>query len=450
MPEPCQVLFVDDELPVRMAVLQWLELAGMTVTALGDALEALRLTGPDFPGIVVSDVRMPGLGGFELLDRVLEMDRYLPVVLVTGHGDIAMAVEAMRRGAYDFIEKPFVPERLVDTIRRAFEKRQLVLENRRLRSGSGAAGIEARLMGTSPAMERLRREVLELAGTAINVVIRGETGTGKELVARCLHDFGPRGRRPFVAVNCGAIPETMFESEFFGHEAGAFTGAAGRRIGRLEYAHGGTVFLDEIESMPASLQVKVLRALQERTIERLGSHQSITVDLRVVAAAKLDLLEAVHAGSFREDLYYRLNVAEIHIPPLRQRGQDIVLLFEFFASEAARLHGREPRPLGAADAGRLLAHGWPGNVRELKNAAERFALGLSGLSLPGSVPAAPPPAGLSLAAVVADFERRTIEAAMAACQGDVSRVMAMLELPRRTLNEKMVRYSIDRNRFVAR
>jgi len=447
------VLFIDDEMPVRVAVGQWLELAGLRVELFAEAEAALPRLSPDFPGIVVSDVRMPRLGGLDVLGHAMAVDRDLPVVLVTGHGDVAMAVEAMRQGAYDFIEKPFVPERLVDIIRRALEKRALVLENRRLRvrAGAGDGGIAARLLGTSAAMQRLRGEILELAATPLNVVIRGETGTGKELVARCLHDFGPRAARPFVAVNCGAIPETMFESEFFGHEAGAFTGATGRRPGKLEHADGGTVFLDEIESMPAALQVKVLRALQERVIERLGSHASIPVDLRVVAAAKLDLLEAVRGGGFREDLYYRLNVAELHIPPLRRRREDIVLLFEYFAAETARRHGRDPRPLGDGDTARLLAHSWPGNVRELRNAAERFALGVGGVTLPGAAVAAvaeTPPPGLSLAALVADYERRTIEAAFAAAQGDVVRVMALLELPRRTLNEKMARYAIDRTRFL--
>ena len=453
MPDSPLVLFIDDEMPVRMAVEQWLGLAGMSVATFAEAETALARLSPAFPGIVVTDLRMPRLGGMDVLRRATDLDRDLPVVLVTGHGDVVQAVEAMRQGAYDFIEKPFAPDRLVDTIRRALEKRRLVLENRRLRRhANGATGVEARLMGTSPAMERLRRDVVDLAGTTINVIIRGETGTGKEVVARCLHDLGPRAGRPFVAVNCGAIPETMFESEFFGHEAGAFTGAAGRRVGKLEHAHGGSVFLDEIESMPQALQVKVLRALQERTIERLGSHQSIPVDLRTIAAAKLDLLDAVRAGSFREDLYYRLAVAEIHIPPLRQRREDIPLLFEFFAAAAARAHGRDPRSPGPDDMARLMAHPWPGNVRELKNAAERFAVGPGGLSLPGAPAGAEPDiaSGPGLAALVGDFERRAIERAFADCQGDVGRVMDMLDLPRRTLNEKMARYGIDRQRFLPR
>ncbi|WP_448191308.1 sigma-54-dependent transcriptional regulator [Azospirillum sp. sgz301742] len=451
--ESCDVLVVDDEQAVRVALVQWLGLAGLRTVAVEDAAAALDRLDADFPGILVSDIRMPRMDGLTLMRHALERDPDLPVVLVTGHGDIAMAVDAMRQGAYDFIEKPFVPDRLADTVRRACEKRRLVLEIRRLRRQVTAdSGIEARILGTAAAMDALRRQILELSGTNVNVIVHGETGTGKELVARCLHDLGPRAGQPFVAVNCGAIPESMFESEFFGHEPGAFTGAAGRRAGKFEHAHRGTLFLDEIESMPMALQVKVLRALQERTVEPLGSNRSIPIDVRTVAATKVDLLEAVRAGRFREDLYYRLSVAEILIPPLRRRADDIPLLFEYFASEAARIHGRPPRTLGSADRAALMGHGWPGNVRELKNAAERFALGLGAgtVSLaPGSGgDTAAPGASRPLSEMVADFECRAIRSAFAACDGDVGRVMERLDIPRRTLNEKMQRYGIDRQAFV--
>ncbi|WP_448203935.1 sigma-54-dependent transcriptional regulator [Azospirillum sp. sgz302134] len=453
MSEPCDVLVVDDEQPVRLALVQWLGLAGLRTVALEDASAALDRLDTDFPGILVTDIRMPRMDGLTLMRHALERDPDLPVVLVTGHGDIAMAVDAMRQGAYDFIEKPFVPDRLVDTLRRACEKRRLVLENRRLRRQVTAdSGIEARLLGTSAVMDALRRQVLDLSGTSVNVIIHGETGTGKELVARCLHDLGPRAGHPFVAVNCGAIPESMFESEFFGHEAGAFTGAVGRRAGKFEHAHRGTLFLDEIESMPMALQVKVLRTLQERTVEPLGSNRSIPVDVRTVAATKVDLLEAVRAGRFREDLYYRLSVADIRIPALRDRAEDIPLLFEHFVAEAARVHNRTPRAPTADDRAALVAHGWQGNVRELRNAAERFALSLGDGALspgPGSGGGSPSPADLRpLAELVADFESRKIRAAFAACDGDVGRVMERLDIPRRTLNEKMQRYGIDRQAFL--
>jgi len=453
MSEPCRVIFVDDEVSVRLAVEQWLGLVGIEVIVCASARDALAKL-PSEDAILVTDVKMPETDGIELLRIAVQQDADRPVVLLTGHGDIAMAVEAMRGGAYDFVEKPFEPDRLVETIRRACEKWRLVLENRRLRAQlHGKVGIESRIIGTSPAIDALRRSVLDLASTYVNVVIRGETGTGKELVARCLHDFGQRAAQPFVAINCAAVPEAIFESEFFGHEVGAFTGAVARRTGKFEHANGGTLFMDEIESMPLALQVKTLRALQEHAVERLGSHKSIRVDVRTVAAAKVDLLGEVHAGRFREDLYYRLDVAELHIPPLRERKEDIPLLFEFMASEAAALHGREPRPLTDANLQQLLAHDWPGNVRELKNAAERHAIGI-GAGVVSMSPAAAPSAGMvdapvreSLSVQVERFERACIEGALKTCRGDIRATMELLNLPRRTLNEKMARYGIDRRKF---
>jgi two-component system C4-dicarboxylate transport response regulator DctD len=438
-----QVIVVDDEAAIREAVQQWLELSGCDVRTCASATEALALVDRDFPGIVVSDVRMPGTDGLQLLDKLLQIDSDLPVILVTGHGDVPMAVQALRQGAYDFIEKPFTPERLLDSVRRALDKRRLVCENRQLRQQVADKGrIESQLIGISRPMENLRRQILELAGTSVNVLIRGETGSGKERVARCLHDFSARARKAFAALNCAAIPETIFESELFGHESGAFTGAQARRIGRIEHADGGTLFLDEVESMPLAQQVKLLRVLQEKTLERLGSNKSIQVDLRVISAAKPDLLDEVKAGRFREDLVYRLNVATLHIPPLRERREDIPLLFEHFAHEAAQRHGREAPPLAPSELARLLGHDWPGNVRELINAAERHALGLS----------SPPPAerfaGQALAQQMETFEAQCLHNALLHCQGNITAVMEMLQLPRRTLNEKMQRHGLARGDYL--
>lgn len=438
-----QVIVVDDEAAIREAVQQWLELSGFEVRACASASEALALVDRDFPGIVVSDVRMPGSDGLQLLDKLLQIDSDLPVILVTGHGDVPMAVQALRQGAYDFIEKPFTPERLLDSVRRALDKRRLVCENRQLRQQVADKGrIESQLIGISRPMENLRRQILELAGTSVNVLIRGETGSGKERVARSLHDFSPRARKAFAALNCAAIPESIFESELFGHESGAFTGAQAKRIGRIEHADGGTLFLDEVESLPLAQQVKLLRVLQEKTLERLGSNKSIQIDLRVISAAKPDLLDEVKAGRFREDLVYRLNVATLHIPPLRERREDIPLLFEHFAHEAAQRHGREVPPLAPSELARLLGHDWPGNVRELINAAERHALGLS----------SPPPAerfaGQALAQQMEAFEAQCLHNALLQCQGNISAVMEMLQLPRRTLNEKMQRHGLARGDYL--
>ncbi|MCQ9471096.1 sigma-54 dependent transcriptional regulator [Pseudomonas alliivorans] len=440
------VIVVDDEAPIRQAVEQWLTLSGFTVQVFARAEECLAELPEHFPGVVLTDVRMPGISGLELLARLQVIDKDLPVILLTGHGDVPMAVEAMREGAYDFLEKPFSPETLISSLRRALEKRQLILENRRLHEQADArTRLDATLLGMSPSLQTLRRHVLELSQLSVNVIIRGETGSGKELVARCLHDFGPRASKPFVALNCAAIPEHLFEAELFGHESGAFTGAQGKRIGRLEYAHGGTVFLDEIESMPMAQQVKLLRVLQDKRLERLGSNQSIDVDLRIIAATKPDLLEEARAGRFREDLAYRLNVAELRLPALRERREDIPLLFNHFARAAATRMGRAAPLLNAARLSQLLSHDWPGNVRELANAAERQTLGLT---QPDSEPCAES-TGQSLSAQQEAFEAQCLRASLSRHKGDIKAVLHELQLPRRTLNEKMQRHGLTRELFLS-
>ncbi len=446
MPETGPILFVDDEASMRHAVTQWLGLAGFEMLVHEKAITALNVLNGDFPGILVTDLKMDGMDGMELLRRAQQVDPELPVVVITGHGDVETAVEAMRLGAYDFIEKPFAPERFLEVVRRASEKRQLVVENRRLRRAVGEQTLSSRIIGTSTAAERLRATVAELAGTDVSIILYGETGVGKDLVARCIHDFGRRHKANYVAVNCAAVPETMFESEFFGHEAGAFTSASRARVGKIEHASGGTLFLDEIDSMPLSMQTKLLRALQERIIERLGSNRNIPVDIRPIAASKVDLRTAGGDGRFRSDLYYRLSVAELTIPPLRDRAEDVPLLFEYFAASAATAHGREPRPVSSTVLSLLMTHGWPGNVRELRNAAERYALGLPGPLLPQQQPDAGGER-LSLAQQVEAFERALIERCLTETGGRISAVIERLNIPRRTLSEKMARLGIDRQRF---
>ncbi|MNZ48149.1 C4-dicarboxylate transport transcriptional regulatory protein DctD [compost metagenome] len=437
------VILVDDERSIRDAVEQWLSLSGFDVKLFSRAEECLAHLPAHFPGVILSDVRMPGMSGLELLAKLQHQDVDLPVILLTGHGDVPMAVEAMREGAYDFLEKPFSPETLLNSLRRALDKRRLLLENRALHEQADhRSRLEASLLGVSQGLQTLRRQVLDLAALPVNVLIRGETGSGKELVARCLHDFGSRADKPFVALNCAAIPEQLFEAELFGHESGAFTGAQGKRIGKLEYADGGTLFLDEIESMPLAQQVKLLRVLQDKKLERLGANQSIDVDLRIIAATKPDLLDEARAGRFREDLAYRLNVAQLRLPPLRERREDIPLLYEHFAQAAAQRLGRSHGPLSGAQLSRLLSHDWPGNVRELANVAERQVLGLD----------EPEPAaietGQSLAAQQEAFEAQCLRAALTRHNGDIKAVLEELHLPRRTFNEKMQRHGLTREMFL--
>ena len=332
MGDDIRVLVVEDDENVRFGVEQAVALAGFPVSAFESAAQALAEVAPGAPLVIVSDVRMPGIDGLQLLDKVMAIDSQIPVVLISGHADISTAVGAMQVGAYDFIEKPFSSDHIAGRVARAVEKRRLTLEVQGLRAAlDNWQGIEALVLGKSPAIAEVRKKILRLADTSVSVLITGETGTGKELIARSLHDFGGRRDKHFVALNCGGLPEQIFESELFGHEAGAFTGAIKKRVGKIEWAHGGTLFLDEIETMPVGLQIKMLRVLQERTLERLGANESISVDCRVIAASKADLTALSADGRFRSDLLYRLNVAQIELPPLRERREDVPLLFEHFA-----------------------------------------------------------------------------------------------------------------------
>jgi len=411
------------------------------VQAFADAESALAALARGRPGAVVSDVRLPGRDGIALLHELQQRDRELPVILVTGHGDVAMAVQAMRDGAHDFIEKPFTSEQLVRVTRQALEKRALLLENRRLKEALPTQdGLP--VIGQSPAMQEVRRLIAALAPTDVDILINGETGCGKEVVARAIHSASGR-RGPFVAINCAALPESVFESEMFGHEAGAFTGAGKRRVGKIEYAHGGTLFLDELESMPLNLQVKLLRALQERSIERLGGNAPVAVDCRVVAASKADLKALSDSGAFRADLYYRLNVVSLDLPPLRQRKEDIPLLMAHFLGQAAQRFGREVPTWSEADLTRWQAQEWPGNVRELKNTAERFCLGLerpAGSTVPADQ-------HLSLADRLEQVERSCIEEALQSAAGNVALAAERLQLPKKTLYDKLTRLNIQAETF---
>ena len=442
-----QVILVDDDPHLRQALSQTLDLAGLKVVALADAQGLAERIEADWPGVVVSDIRMPGIDGLQLLEQLHGRDSELPVLLITGHGDVPLAVQAMRAGAYDFLEKPFATDALLDSVRRALALRRLVLDNRSLRLAlSDRQQLATRLVGHSPSMLRLREQIGALAGTRADVLILGETGAGKEVVARALHDLSSRRDGPFVAINAGALAESVVESELFGHEPGAFTGAQKRRIGKFEFANGGTLFLDEIESMSLDVQVKLLRMLQERVVERLGGNQLIPLDIRIIAATKEDLRQTADQGRFRADLYYRLNVAPLRIPPLRDRGDDILVLFQHFADAASQRHSLAPHALLPAQRAMLLRHTWPGNVRELQNAAERFALGLE-LALDGQLPAAAAaaPSVLSgnLSEQVEQFERSLIAAELAQPHSSMRSLAEALGIPRKTLHDKLRKHGLS-------
>ncbi|MCA1769437.1 MAG: sigma-54 dependent transcriptional regulator [Halomonas sp.] len=441
------VIIIDDEPHLRISAGQTLELAGYLPEPYPSAEEALAVLAPDFPGVVVSDIRMPGMDGMALLREVRLRDPDMPVILITGHGDISTAVEAMREGAWDFLEKPFAAERLIEVVRRGVVKRHLSLENRELKAELEAqqSALGPRLVGRTQAIQRLASMVQRISQVDADVLVFGETGAGKDLVARAIHERSRRASRPFVAINCGAVPESIIESELFGHEKGAFTGAVERRIGKFEYANHGTVFLDEIESMPLALQVKLLRVLQERSVERLGSNVPVPLDIRVIAATKVDLKAAAETGVFREDLYYRLNVVTLPVPPLRERREDIPLLFQHFAVVAANRSGLEAPPLDAAGISALLAHDWPGNVRELRNLAERYVLlGVAfDYRLEALLEGAESEAGeFALPQQVELFEKSLIDQALARQRGRVTEVAEQLGLPRKTLYDKLRKYGL--------
>ena len=439
------VLYVEDDPAVRIGSTQALQIAGFEVIAVGSAEKAIGHLVPGFRGILVSDVKLPGMSGLQLLERAQSIDRDMPVILVTGHGDISMAVQAMRIGAYDFVEKPFTSDQLSDVVRRAIEKRSLSLEVESLRTRLHSSNaIEAKIVGRSSAMVELRRVILDIASTNADVLITGETGTGKELVARCLHDYGGRKTGPFAALNCGGMPETLFESEVFGHEAGAFAGAAKRRVGKIEHAKGGTLFLDQIETLPLNLQVKLLRSLQERKFERLGSNELLPMDCRVIAATKEDLLRPPPEISFRSDLYYRLSVVVLGIPPLRERREDIPALFSHFLLQASLRYDRPVPEVTATRMQELLAHSWPGNVRELSNAADRTVLKLPFRERSDS---AEPGVARALDEQVALFERCLIEEALAASGGRAATASELLKIPKKTLYDKLKRLGLSTDEF---
>jgi DNA-binding NtrC family response regulator len=378
------VLVVDDKEMLRDSVGATLARAGLTVEAAGDGPAALSAIARSRPDCVVTDLKMPGMDGLGLIEAIRTLDEDLPVVLMTAFGTIETAVRAIKLGAFDYVTKPFEGDELLITVKRAVQHGQLVRENAVLRTGAGAGSARAasgaelvglhRLVGDSPAMRRVKEQVLAVAESAGTVLICGESGTGKEVVARAIHELSPRDRQAFLGVNCAALSDTLLESELFGHEKGAFTGADKVRKGRFELADRGTLLLDEISEVPPRVQAKLLRVLQERVLERVGSSTSIGVDVRVIATSNRDLPKSVAKGEFRQDLFFRLNVLPVHLPPLRDRAEDIVPLAEHFLRQISLRDGKPLLRLSEAAAAAMTAYSWPGNVRELQNICERAAV----------------------------------------------------------------------------
>jgi DNA-binding NtrC family response regulator len=452
---PATVLLVDDEKNIQLTLSRALSMEGYAVEIAGGGKEALEKIAALPVDVVVMDVRMPDLDGLAVLERARETRPGLPVVIMSGHGSIETVRSAFKLGAFDYLEKPITEkERLLVAVRNALALRSLAEENAALRREAGAAEAGG-MIGAGAAMRRLEDVIRRTAPSEGRVLVTGENGTGKELVARAIHDGSRRKDRPFVKMNCAAVPAELVESELFGHERGAFTGAIAARRGRFEQADGGTLFLDEVGDMPASMQAKVLRVLQEGELERVGGTQTLKVDVRVVAATNKDLAAEVKAGRFREDLFYRLAVVPIHVPPLRERREDVPALAERFLVEACERNGRRPMRLGRDALLALQTHEWPGNVRELRNLVERLTILSDGPEIgPSDVAAVLPGArkpradrfraGASFHELVEEAEREVVLGALDANDDNVSETARALGLERSHLYKKMRALGIKR------
>jgi two-component system response regulator HydG len=449
-----RILVVDDEATARNGLGKLLEQEGYLVDLAADGQEALTQILESPPALVISDLKMPNMDGMELLKQLRERSVEVPVVVATAFGEVSTAVSAMRAGAEDYLTKPIDFDALLLVVERTLAREELKSEAENLRRQLRARdkeGLEG-LLGASAAMQRVYQMVRQVAGARATVLITGESGTGKGEVARAVHQLSPRANAPFVTLQCAALAESLLESELFGHEKGAFTGADKRRIGRFEQADGGTLFLDEIGEIPAATQIKLLRVLQERTFERVGGNETLKVDVRVVAATNKNLAEEVRERRFREDLYYRLNVVHIDMPPLRQRGNDVVLLAEHFLRRFARENNRRIDGFSDGARAKLVAHRWPGNVRELENAIERAVVFTEGESVeaealpfdaaPATIEGGPRIPG----ATMAELEKHAILTTLEAVGGSTSRAAEMLDISARTIQYRLHEYGLAASR----
>jgi len=450
-----KLLVVEDEPNMRRVLELQLSGAGYDVQKAATAEEALRILERDGVDLLLTDLRLPGMDGLQLLERIRGTDGAPPVIVMTAFGTVETAVQAMKAGASDYILKPFSLDDLTMTVEKVLELRSLRDENRRLKDELGHRYQFDNIIGQSPKMQEVFAAVARVAPTRATVLLAGESGIGKDLIARAIHHHSPRRDRPFVKINCSAIPENLMESELFGYERGAFTGASTSRAGKFEQADGGTVFLDEIGDVPPPVQVKLLRVLQEREFERLGSNKTQTVDVRVVAATNQDLRAALEQGAFREDLYYRLNVVPINIPPLRERKGDIPNLVEHFLAKYADDTGGRIRSITPAAMEKLMGYSWPGNVRELENIIQRAMVLATGPELQpsdiqldadrgpaartsgGAIPFLPD--GLSLD----QYEQELIREALRRCDGNKSQAARLLGLSRNALRYRLTQMGIE-------
>lgn len=442
-----QVILIDDEVDVVDAVSEMLELEGFNVSGFTNPTLALKALPSHQHAVILCDVRMPAIDGLSLLNSIQASAPHLPVLLMSGHGDIPMAIEAIKLGAFDFLEKPLNNNKLIEKLNQAIDVSHNSIATPTI-SAIDQQDIESVIIGQSQSIQHIRQQVLALANTGVDTIINGETGTGKEVIARALHNFSARKSQPFVAINCGGMTESIIESELFGHEAGSFTSANKKRIGKIEQANGGTLFLDEIESMPIAVQIKLLRVIQERSIERVGGNTLISVNITIVAASKSDLASLSETGQFRADLFYRLNIASLQLPPLQQRKEDIQLLFSYFVQQASAKYKTQPCTIYTEQIQQLHSHNWPGNLRELRNVADRFVLGIVGdgfdLQSPTSTSCN---SGFAFEQLMEQYERNVLTDALVETAGNINEVSTKLDIPRKTLYRKMKKHQLDKDNF---
>ena len=460
MPKP-RILVIDDESAIRNSLKMTLEYEGYDCVLAATGPEGLTLLEREAPDLVLLDVKMPGMDGLEVLERIRAANETVPVVVVSGHGTISTAVDATKKGAFDFIEKPFASERVLVSLRNALDQRRLRDENRSLKR---AVEVRHQLIGDSTALKQVMAAVGKAAPTNATVLIQGESGVGKELVARTIHRNSLRSRERFVQVNCAAIPEELIESELFGHEKGSFTGATEKQTGKFEQADRGTIFLDEVGDMSPKTQAKVLRVLQEGEVERLGSARTTKVDVRVIAATNKNLEEEIEKGSFREDLYFRLAVIPIHVPSLRERPEDIPQLVRHYMDFFSRENNARPRRITQAALDSMQRYRWKGNIRELRNTVERLIIMSPGdtidfADLPGSIrvpgttaasttsvralAVGPPPAGGTLREFKDNAERQFLVAKLRENAWNISKTAELIDTPRSNLYKKLEQYQIS-------